>query len=66
MVERSLAGDPTNWWIFDDACVHAMLRSAGMRVIACPGHEIYVAEPDPEHDHAAWLREPEMRAALRR
>jgi tRNA (mo5U34)-methyltransferase len=66
MVERSLAGDPTNWWIADDACVRAMLRSAGMRVIAYPGHEIYVAEPDPEHDVAAWLREPEMRSALRR
>ena len=27
-VEHSLAGDPTNWWVPDDACVRAMLRSA--------------------------------------
>jgi tRNA (mo5U34)-methyltransferase len=66
MVERSMAGDPTNWWIFDDACVQAMLRSAGMRVIASPGHEIYVAQPDGDNDAAAWLREPELRSALRR
>ena len=65
-IERSLAGDPTNWWAADDACVQAMVRSAGMRVVETPGHEIYVCEPDPEHDIAAWAREPEMRAALRR
>jgi tRNA (mo5U34)-methyltransferase len=65
-IERSLAGDPTNWWAVDDACVQAMIRSAGMRVVDTPGHEIYVCEPDPEHDHAAWVREPELRAALRR
>jgi tRNA (mo5U34)-methyltransferase len=63
-IERSLAGDPTNWWAADDACVQAMIRSAGMRVVATPGHEIYVCEPDPDGDISAWVRDPEMRAAL--
>ena len=44
-VEHSLAGDPTNWWAPDDACVLAMLRSAGLEVVARPGHEIYVCRP---------------------
>ena len=63
-IERSLAGDPTNWWAPDDACVRAMTRSAGLDLVATPGHEIYVAEPAAE-DHARYLRAPELRAATR-
>ncbi len=40
--------DPTNWWAPNHAAVEALLRSAGMRVLSRPGHEIYVCEPDPE------------------
>jgi tRNA (mo5U34)-methyltransferase len=65
-IERDLAGDPTNWWAADDACVQAMVRSAGLRVADTPAHEIYVCERDPQHDHAASLREEELRAATRR
>jgi tRNA (mo5U34)-methyltransferase len=65
-IERSLAGDPSNWWAPDDACVQAMLRSAGLRVTATPGHEIYVCEPSAGDDPAAPFRAEEMRAAMRR
>jgi len=65
-IERHLAGDPTNWWAPDDACVQAMLRSAGMRVLATPAHEIYVCEPDPGNDHARAFREAELTAVLPR
>ncbi|MDP9068043.1 MAG: TIGR04290 family methyltransferase [Actinomycetota bacterium] len=41
-VEKSLAGDPTNWWVANRACVEAMLRSAGLEVEAAPAHEVYV------------------------
>jgi tRNA (mo5U34)-methyltransferase len=41
-IERSLAGDPTNWWAPTDACVEAMARSAGLEVVARPGHELFV------------------------
>jgi tRNA (mo5U34)-methyltransferase len=44
-IERRLAGDPTNWWAPNHAAVKAMLRSAGLEVIARPGHEIYVCTP---------------------
>ena len=45
-LEHHFAGDPTNWWAPNHAAVEAMLRSAGMRVVDLPGHEIYLAEPD--------------------
>jgi tRNA (mo5U34)-methyltransferase len=49
-VERKYAGDETNWWIPNRACVEAMLRSAGFAPRAIPGTEVYLcrlAEPDP-------------------
>ena len=41
-IEHRLAGDPTNWWAPNDACVEAMAGSAGLEPIARPGHEIVV------------------------
>jgi len=61
-IEHRLADDPTNWWAPDDACVRAMLRSAGVYVIDAPGHEIYVCErlrDDPGRER----RRAELRAA---
>jgi tRNA (mo5U34)-methyltransferase len=40
-VEKRLAGDPTNWWAANDACVEAMLRSSGFNVLSRPAHEVY-------------------------
>jgi tRNA (mo5U34)-methyltransferase len=62
-VEHSLAGDPTNWWVFDDACVRATLRSAGLRVTGTPAHEVYVCEPASETDSGRAERLAELRAA---
>lgn len=45
-VERDLAGDPTNWWAPNAACVEAMLRSSGLRIAGHPGHEIWLCEPE--------------------
>jgi tRNA (mo5U34)-methyltransferase len=44
-IERRLAGDPTNWWAPNHACVVAMLRSAGLEIVSRPGHELYVCRP---------------------
>jgi tRNA (mo5U34)-methyltransferase len=44
-VERSYAGDSTNWWIPNPAASLAMLRSVGLRVVDRPCHEVYVCEP---------------------
>ncbi len=64
-VEHRLAGDPTNWWAPDPACVEAMARSAGLRIAERPGHEIWICEPGDENDHARDLRTMERRAATR-
>ncbi len=47
-IEHTFEDDPTNWWAANHAGVLAMLRSAGMRVTDCLGHEIYLCEPNPE------------------
>jgi tRNA (mo5U34)-methyltransferase len=44
-IEHSLENDPTNWWAPNPACVEAMVRAAGFRVTARPGHELYICEP---------------------
>jgi tRNA (mo5U34)-methyltransferase len=54
-IEHAFAGDPTNWWIPNEAGVEALLRSAGLVVTERPGHEIYLCEPARErvpHDAA--------------
>ncbi len=57
-IEHRLAGDPTNWWAPNHAGVEAMLRASGLRVLARPGHEIYVCAPDPAHPScvSTWNR----------
>ncbi|HZU83042.1 MAG TPA: TIGR04290 family methyltransferase [Polyangiaceae bacterium] len=44
-VEQSYAGDDTNWWIPNRACVEAMLRSSGFVVDEHPEEEVYVCRP---------------------
>lgn len=64
-IEQRLAGDPTNWWTVDAACLEAMLRSSGLRVVERPGHELYVCERMPTgSDYAADMRSVELDAAL--
>lgn len=64
-IEHRLAGDPTNWWAPDHACVEAMLRSAGLAVTDRPGHEIYLCKPDPARAALAAQRDRyELASAL--
>jgi tRNA (mo5U34)-methyltransferase len=41
-VERRYAGDETNWWIPNRACVEAMLRSAGFAIETRAEDEVYL------------------------
>lgn len=41
-IEHKYAGDNTNWWIPNRACVEAMLRSAGFEILEHPEEEVYV------------------------
>lgn len=57
-IEESLAGDPTNWWAPNHACIQAMLRSCGFTDIRSPAHEIYMCR-DIARDQ---LEKPFLRA----
>jgi tRNA (mo5U34)-methyltransferase len=64
-IEKKFAGDATNWWAANHACVEALLRSTGLRVIARPGTEMYLCEPAGSGGAASartWDAD-EMRAA---
>jgi tRNA (mo5U34)-methyltransferase len=41
-VEHRYAGDPTNWWVPNKACVEALLRSAGFVIEGNPEPEVYL------------------------
>jgi tRNA (mo5U34)-methyltransferase len=41
-VEHRFAGDPTNWWVPNRACLAAMLRSAGFEIEAQPEAEVFL------------------------
>lgn len=41
-IEHSFAGDPTNWWIPNHACMEAMLRSAGFRIERHIAEDVYI------------------------
>jgi tRNA (mo5U34)-methyltransferase len=41
-IERKYSGDPTNWWIPNQACVEALLRSAGFQIQNHPEREVYI------------------------
>jgi len=41
-VERSFAGDPTNWWIPNRAGAEAMLRDAGFDIESRPEPEVFI------------------------
>lgn len=57
-VEKMLAGDPTNWWVPNIACVEAMLRSCGLKIKHRIFREFYVCEPGETYpgSHQANLK----------
>jgi tRNA (mo5U34)-methyltransferase len=44
-VENDLLGDSTNWWIPNEACLQAMLRSSGFDIQAQPALGTFVCTP---------------------
>jgi tRNA (mo5U34)-methyltransferase len=41
-IESLYAGDPTNWWVPNQACLEAMLRSSGFEILSHPEPEVFV------------------------
>lgn len=59
-VEDTFGGDPTVWWMPDDAAVEALLATSGLNVIASANRETFICEPGPARPE--W-EEEEWRAA---
>ncbi len=47
-VEQRFAADPTVWWVPNQTCLEAMLRSCHLHVAARPAPETYLCTPSPE------------------
>lgn len=62
-IEKRMAGDVTNWWAPNHAAIEAMMRSCGFKVIARPGHELYLLELDPDLRQAQQWNESEYLSA---
>jgi tRNA (mo5U34)-methyltransferase len=63
-IEHSFASDPTNWWVTNHAGAEAMLRSSGLRIIARPGHEMYLCEPDPKASSRRRIYASQLRSVV--
>ncbi len=61
-IEHKFAGDWTNWWIPNRACVEALLRSAGFLIIGHPEQEVYVCRR-AERPYAVETVDPAGRRA---
>ena len=44
-IEKRYAHDPTNWWIPNEPCLEAMLRSSGFQIVSHPENEVFVCRP---------------------
>lgn len=53
-IEKSYAGDWTNWWIPNRAAAEAMLRSAGFAIVAHPEAEVYICRRMEERSRESY------------
>ncbi len=44
-IEKRYAGDPTNWWVPNESGMAAILRSAGLDIVAHPFGEMWICDP---------------------
>lgn len=63
-IEKKMAGDKTNWWAPNHACIEAMLRSCGLRVVQRPGHELYLCEVDEQLRQSQQWNQSEYLSAV--
>lgn len=57
-IERKYAGDFTNWWIPNRACLEGMLRSAGFEITGHPEREVFICRPLDRlpHEEMPWWK----------
>ena len=59
-IEHQLAGDPTNWWIPNESCIEAILRTAGLRITGRPEDETWLCERDEHRTSGLLLQQSEL------
>jgi tRNA (mo5U34)-methyltransferase len=52
-IEQRYAGDPTNWWIPNEAASAGMLRSAGFEIVEHPEPEVFLCRKAPNMGRGA-------------
>ncbi|HEX7287840.1 MAG TPA: TIGR04290 family methyltransferase [Candidatus Angelobacter sp.] len=63
-IEKSYAGDPTNWWIPNHGAVEAMLRSSGLEIEAHPEAETWICRPESVIRDGKYLFDHELAGTL--
>ena len=63
-IEKQYANDPTNWWIPNRAAAEAMLRSAGMEIVAHPESETWICVPRETTRDGQTIQELELKGLL--
>jgi tRNA (mo5U34)-methyltransferase len=63
-MENSFAGDQTNWWIANTAGAEAMLRSAGLEIVAHPEAETWLCAPTNVKKEGQYIQDLELRGEL--
>ncbi|MGH9568090.1 MAG: TIGR04290 family methyltransferase [Candidatus Angelobacter sp.] len=63
-VEKSYAGDPTNWWIPNHGAVEAMLRSSGLEIESHPEAETWICRPEHVRRDGRYILDHELAGTL--
>jgi tRNA (mo5U34)-methyltransferase len=63
-VEKSYAGDPTNWWIPNRGAVEAMLRSSGLEIESHPEAETWICRPANVQKDGRYILDHELAGTL--
>ncbi|MCW3091593.1 MAG: family methyltransferase [Ferruginibacter sp.] len=63
-IEYRYANDPTNWWIPNQACMEAMLRSAGFEIIMHPEKEVYLCRKAELPDNECYAVYPSRKQQI--
>lgn len=63
-IENSFAGDQTNWWIANQSGAEAILRSAGLEIVAHPEPETWLCAPAYVKREGRYIQELELQGQL--
>jgi tRNA (mo5U34)-methyltransferase len=63
-IERSYAGDYTNWFIPNRSGAMAMLRSAGLEIVDTPDPETFICAPRDAHRDGKYILDMELDGSI--